>query len=239
MKTVLVTGGSRGIGRAIVQKFAEKGFNVILNYNKSYEAAKNIENNYKNIKIYRADVTNRKEVQNMIEFTNSSFGKIDILINNAGTGCTGLLQDLSYDEWQKVFNVNVNGVFNCTQLILPEMISNHSGKIINISSIWGMVGASCEVAYSASKAAIIGFTKALAKELGPSGITVNAVAPGIIMTDMVSSYSMEEFEDIRKQIPLGEIGSTEDVANSVYFLASDEANYITGQILSPNGGWVI
>ncbi len=239
MKTVLVTGGSRGIGRAIVEKFAKNDFNVILNYNKSFEAAKNIEDNFNNIKIFKADVSNRKEVQNMINFASETYGQIDILINNAGTGCTGLLQDLSFEEWQDVFNVNVNGTFNCTQLILPDMLSRHSGKIINISSIWGMVGASCEVAYSASKAAIIGFTKALAKEVGPSGITVNAIAPGIIMTDMVSQYSMEEFEEIRNQIPLGEIGSTEDIANAVFFLASNEANYITGQVLSPNGGWVI
>lgn len=239
MKTVLVTGGSRGIGKAIVEKFAKNGYNVILNYNKSFEAAKKVEDNFKNVRIFKADVSDKKEVKAMLDFANETFGNIDILINNAGTGCTGLLQDLSFEEWQAVFNVNVNGVFNCTKLILPDMLAKHSGKIINISSIWGMVGASCEVAYSASKAAIIGFTKALAKEVGPSGINVNAVAPGIIMTDMVSGYSMEEFDEIRSQIPLGEIGSTEDIANSVYFLASDEANYITGQVLSPNGGWVI
>lgn len=239
MKNVLVTGGSRGIGKAIVEKFASEGYNVILNYNKSYEQAKAIEDAYKNVKIFKADVSNKKEVQAMIDFAESAFGNIDILVNNAGISCTGLLQDLSFEEWQEVFNVNVNGMFNCTQMILPSMLSKHSGKIINISSIWGMVGASCEVAYSASKAAIIGFTKALAKEVGPSGITVNSVAPGIVMTDMVSQYSVEEFDEIRNQIPLGEIGNTNDVASSVYFLASDEANYITGQVLSPNGGWVI
>lgn len=239
MKTIVVTGGSRGIGKAIVEKFAQNGYNVILNYNKSSESAQKIEKEFKNVKIFKADVTNRKEIQAMIAFTNSTFGDIDILVNNAGIGCSGLLQDLSFDEWESVFNVNVNGVFNCTQLILPQMLKNHSGKIINISSIWGMTGASCEVAYSASKSAVIGFTKALAKEVGPSGITVNAVAPGIIMTDMVSQYSMEEFEEIQNQIPLGTIGSTDDVSNSVFFLASDEANYITGQVLSPNGGWVI
>ena len=135
MKTVLVTGGSRGIGKAIVEKFAKSDFNVILNYNKSFEAAKAVEDTYKNVKIFRADVTNRKEVQSMIEFANETFGGIDILINNAGTGCTGLLQELSFEEWQDVFNVNVNGVFNCTQAILPNMLSKHSGKIINISSI--------------------------------------------------------------------------------------------------------
>ena len=239
MKTVLVTGGSRGIGKAIVEKFAKEGFNVILNYNKSFEPAKQLEDTYKNVRIYRADVSNRKEVQNMIDFAFETFGGIDILINNAGIGCTGLLQDLSFEEWQSVFNVNVNGMFNCTQLALPNMLSKHAGKIINISSIWGITGASFEIAYSASKAAIIGFTKALAKEVGPSGINVNSVAPGIIMTDMVSEYTIEEFDEIRNQIPLGEIGTTDDVANVVYFLASDEAKYITGQVISPNGGWII
>ena len=239
MKTVLVTGGSRGIGKSIAIKFAENNYNVILNYNKSFVDAKKIEDEYTNVKIFRADVSNVKEVQNMINFANETFGGIDILVNNAGIGCTGLIQDLTFEEWQSVFNVNVNGVFNCTRCVLPDMIAKQKGKIINISSIWGMVGASCEVAYSASKAAIIGFTKALAKEVGPSGITVNSVAPGIIMTDMVNQYSLEEFDEIRNQIPLGEIGSTEDIANSVYFLASDESKYITGQILSPNGGWVM
>ena len=239
MKTVIVTGGSRGLGKAIVEKFASNGYNVILNYNKSIEAAKKVEQEYDNVRVFKADVTNRKEVQAMIEFTNNTFGTVDVLINNAGIGCTGLIQDISYEEWQNVFNVNINGVFNCTQLVLPQMLANHSGKIIKISSIWGMTGASCEVSYSASKAAVIGFTKALAKEVGPSGINVNAIAPGIIMTDMVSQYSLEEFDEIRAQIPLGEIGSTQDVANAVFFLASDEANYITGQILSPNGGWMI
>lgn len=239
MKTVVVTGGSRGIGKAIVEKFAENGWNVILNYNKSIEAAKKIEKEFKNVKIFKADVTNRKEVQAMFDYANTNFGNIDVLVNNAGIGCTGLLQDLSFEEWQDVFNVNVNGVFHCTQEILPQILRNHTGKIINISSVWGMVGSSCEVAYSASKAAIIGFSKALAKEVGPSGITVNVVAPGIIMTDMVSQYTIEEFDAIREQIPLGEIGSTQDIANSVYFLASEAANYITGQVLSPNGGWII
>lgn len=239
MKTVIVTGGSRGIGKSIVEKFAQNNYNVILNYNRSSESAQKVAKEFKNVKIFKADVTNRKEIQAMIDYANHIFGNIDVLINNAGIGCTGLLQDLTFEEWQNVFNVNVNGAFNATQLVLPQMIANHSGKIINISSIWGMVGSSCEVAYSSSKATIIGFTKALAKEVGPSGITVNAVAPGIIMTDMVSQYSMEEFEAIRNEIPLGEIGSTEDIANAVFFLANGEANYITGQILSPNGGWVI
>lgn len=175
----------------------------------------------------------------MIEFAEQEFKQIDILVNNAGISSTGLIQDLSEEELNRLFSVNVYGTIFASQAVLPKMIAKKSGKIINISSVWGMVGASNEVAYSASKAAIIGFTKALAKEVGPSNIHVNAVAPGIIMTDMVSDYTVEEFDDIRSNIPLDRIGSTEDIANAVYYLASDEANYITGQVLSPNGGWII
>jgi 3-oxoacyl-[acyl-carrier protein] reductase len=239
-KTVLVTGGSRGIGKAIVAKFAEAGYNVILNYNKSESSAMEIAKGHDNIKIFKADISNRKEVHELFEFARETFKSgIDILINNAGVSCTGLFQDISDDEWNNIMGVNLNGAFYCTREVLPEMIARKSGKIINISSIWGMVGASNEVAYSTSKSAIIGMTKALAKEVGPSNINVNCIAPGIVMTDMVSDYSMEEFEAITDQIPLGRIGSTEDVANLALFLASDEANYITGQVISPNGGWVI
>lgn len=239
MKTVLVTGGSRGIGKAIVQKFAENGYNVILNYSKSEEAAYKLTQKYSNVRAFKADISNKKQVQEMVDFANAEFKKVDILINNAGISSTGLIQDLSEDELNRIFSVNVNGTFFCTQAILPQMIARHEGKIINISSVWGLVGASNEVAYSASKAAIIGLTKALAKEVGPSNIHVNCIAPGIVMTDMVSDYSVEEFDDIRSQIPLDRIGSTSDIANLAYFLSSDEANYITGQIISPNGGWII
>lgn len=239
MKTVLVTGGSRGIGKAIVQKFAKEGYNVILNYSKSEEAAFMIANEFSNVRVFKADVSNRKEVLNMIDFAKNEFKKIDILINNAGISSTGLLQDLSEEEFNRLFAVNVNGTFNCTQAVLPQMISRKEGNIINISSVWGMVGAANEVAYSASKAAIIGFTKALAKEVGPSNIRVNCIAPGIVMTDMVSDYSIKEFDDIRSNIPLDRIGSTDDIANLAYFLATTDSDYITGQVISPNGGWII
>lgn len=239
MKTILVTGGSRGIGRAIVEKFAKEGFNVILNYNKSEYAALDIAKKYQNVEIFKADVSNPKDVEAMINFAETKFKKIDILINNAGISSSSLLQDLSLEEWNKLFEVNVTGTFLVTKNVLPNMISNKNGKIINISSVWGLVGASMEVGYSATKAAIIGFTKALAKEVGPSGITVNSIAPGIVMTDMVNNLSIEEFEEIRKDIPLEKIGETSDIAKLAFFLASDDANYITGQIISPNGGWVI
>lgn len=239
MKTVIVTGGSRGIGRAMAEKFAKENYNVLLNYNKSEYSALDTAKKYKNIEIFKADVSNPKDVEAMINFAIEKFGKIDVLINNAGISSTSLLQDLSLDEWNNLFNVNVTGTFLTTKNVLPYMISQKAGKIINISSIWGIVGASMEVAYSASKAAIIGFTKALAKEVGPSGITVNAIAPGIVMTDMVSNLTVKEFEEIRNEIPLEKIGETTDIANVAFFLASEDANYITGQVISPNGGWVM
>ena len=239
MKTILVTGGSRGIGRAIVEKFAKEGYNVVLNYNKSEYAALDIAKQYKNVEIFKANVSNPKDVEAMVNFAEEKFKKIDVLVNNAGISSSSLLQDLSLEEWNNLFEVNVTGTFLVTKNVLPNMISNKSGKIINISSVWGLVGASMEVAYSASKAAIIGFTKALAKEVGPSGITVNAIAPGIVMTDMVSNLTLDEFEEIRKDIPLERIGETSDISNTAFFLASEEANYISGQVISPNGGWVI
>lgn len=239
MKTVLITGGARGIGKAISEKFAQNGYNVVINYSSSEEAAYRLAATYSNVRCFKADISNKKEVNALIDFVEKEFKQVDILVNNAGISSCGLLQDLSEDELNRIFAVNVNGTFFTSQAVLPSMISKKSGKIINISSVWGMVGASNEVAYSASKSAIIGFTKALAKEVGPSNIHVNCVAPGIIMTDMVSDYTIEEFDDIRSNIPLDRIGSTDDVANLVYFLASDEANYITGQVISPNGGWLI
>ena len=238
-KTVLITGGSRGIGKAMVYAFARAGYNVLLNFNTSEGLAKEIASEFKNVLIYGADVSNQESVFNMVNYAKEHFGGIDILINNAGISCSGLFQDLEKNEWDRLINVNLTGVYNCTKVVLNDMISKKKGKIINISSIWGMVGASNEVAYSASKAGIIGLTKALSKEVGPSNIQVNCIAPGIIMTDMVSDYSMEELNDITNQIPLGRIGSTSDVADLALFLASDSANYITGQVFSPNGGWVV
>ena len=238
-KTVLITGGSRGIGRAMVYAFARAGYQVLLNFNRSEAIANEIASEFSNVKVYGADVGKQNQVFQMVEYTRQNLGEIDILINNAGISCSGLLQDLASDEWERLINVNLTGVYNCCKAVLPSMISKKCGKIINISSVWGMVGASNEVAYSASKAGVIGLTKALAKEIGPSNIQVNCIAPGIVMTDMVSEYSMDELNSITEQIPLGRIGSTEDIANLALFLASDSSNYITGQIFSPNGGWVI
>lgn len=238
-KTVLITGGSRGIGKAMVYAFARAGYNVLLNFNKSEGLANEIASEFSNVKIYGADVANQKSVIDMVSYANNNFGGIDILINNAGISCNGLFQELEENEWHRLIDVNLTGVYNCTKAVLPYMISKKQGKIINISSVWGMVGASNEVAYSASKAGIIGLTKALAKEVGPSNIQVNCIAPGIVMTDMVSEYTMDELNNITNEIPLGRIGSTSDIAQLALFLASDSANYITGQVISPNGGWVV
>lgn len=238
-KTVLITGGSRGIGKAMVYAFAKAGYNVMLNFNRSESIANEIAKEFENVKVYGANVADQQSVINMVNYTYEVFGNIDILINNAGIAYTGLLQDMSIDEWNNLLSVNLTGPYNLCKAVLPRMIANKSGKIINISSVWGMTGASCEVAYSASKAGVIGLTKALAKEVGPSNIQVNCIAPGIVMTDMISDYSMEELDAITNEIPLGKIGSTEDIAKTALFLASEDADYITGQVISPNGGWVI
>lgn len=240
-KVAIVTGGAKGIGAEIVRTLAENGYIVILNYNNSKVQAEELKNEMLqkgfNIEVVKADVSNRNEVNSLIEFAIKKFKKIDILVNNAGISLEGLFTDVSEEMWQKIINVNLNSVFNCTQEVLKYMIKEKSGHIINISSIWGETGASCEVAYSTTKAAINGMTKALAKEVGLSNIRVNAIAPGIINTDMNSRLSYEELEQIKEQIPLTRIGNTKDIARCVKWLVEDE--YTTGQIISINGGWYI
>ena len=240
-KVAIVTGGAKGIGAEIVRTLAENGYIVILNYNNSKVQAEELKNEMLqkgfNIEVLKADVSNRNEVNSLIEFAIKKFKKIDILVNNAGISLEGLFTDVSEEMWQKIINVNLNSVFNCTQEVLKYMIKEKSGRIINISSIWGETGASCEVAYSTTKAAINGMTKALAKEVGLSNIRVNAIAPGIINTDMNSRLSYEELEQIKEQIPLNRIGNTKDIARCVKWLVEDE--YTTGQIISINGGWYI
>lgn len=241
MKTVIVTGGSRGIGAAIVKTLAVKKYNVVLNYNKSEKEAENIQKELLDeglkIEIFKADVSKREEVKKLIEFTLSRFNSIDVLINNAGVDQIKPFMEITDEDWNNMLQVNLNSVFYCTQEALENMIHNKKGCIINISSIWGMTGASCEVHYSVSKAGIDGLTKALAKELGPSNIRVNSIAPGAIMTDMNKNFTTEELEEINKQVPLGKMGKTIDIAKCVLWLIEDE--YTTGQIISPNGGWVI
>ena len=242
-KTVLITGASKGIGATMAIRFADKGYNVVMNYNKSVQSAiilqKSLNESGYSVTSFQANVRNRLDVDLMVKETIERFGSIDILINNAGISSQGLFTDLSEIEWSEVMDVNLNGVFNCTQAVLPYMINNKSGVIINVSSMWGQVGASCEVAYSAAKAGVIGLTKALAKEVGPSGIRVNCIAPGLIETGMNSELTLEDVAALVEDTPIGRIGSTNDVAEAALFLASDEASFITGQVLGVNGGLVI
>ena len=241
MKTVIVTGGSRGIGAAIVKELAEENYNIVLNYNKSEEAAKQIQEELKekgiNIEIFKADVSKREEVRDLVQFAIDKFNNIDVLINNAGIAQEKIFVDITDEDWNRMLQVNLNSVFYCTQEVLENMIHNKNGCIINISSIWGITGGSCEVHYSVAKAGIDGMTKALAKELAPSNIRVNSIAPGIIATDMCMDYTEEEIQEINSQIPLGKFGEGIDIAKCAKWLIED--NYTTGQVISPNGGWVI
>ncbi len=242
-KTVLITGSSKGIGAATAILFAQKGYNVVINYNDSYESAsllcKSLASNGYSVMAHKANVANRLEVELMVKETLYKFGSLDILVNNAGIAHQALLTDTDEIDFDRIMDVNLKGVFNCCKAVVPSMVSRQYGKIINISSMWGQVGASCEVAYSAAKAGVIGLTKALAKELAPSGITVNAIAPGLIETNMNSGLTIEELSDFVTDIPLGRMGSADEIAASVEFLASEKADYITGQVLGVNGGYVI
>ncbi|MCC0701663.1 SDR family oxidoreductase [Clostridioides sp. ES-S-0049-02] len=242
-KTVLVTGGSRGIGRAISKIFAKNGYNVLINFNKSENEAKELytvlnEKGF-SVKLFKANISNREEVENMIDYCIKEFGGLDVLINNAGISQDKLFTDITDEDWDNMMNINLKGSFYCSQIALKYMISEKKGNIINISSIWGISGASCEVHYSVSKAGIIGMTKALAKEVAPSNIRVNSIAPGVINTDMLSEYNEDEIDVLVEETPLMRLGTPEDIANCAIFLASDKSSFITGQVISPNGGFVI
>lgn len=237
MSTVLVTGGSGGIGRAICLAFAQEGFDIAFCYDKNgrgaEETAELLRKTAAGVQVFRCDVSDEKSVEEMFA---SVYG-LEILVNNAGISSFGLIQETSLAQWERVFRVNMTGAFLCTRAAIPKLLRRGNGCIVNISSMWGEVGASCEAAYSASKAALIGFTKAAAKELGPSGIRVNAVACGMIDTEMNAVFSAEEREDFVKKLPVAREGSAEEVAKSVLFLAKNK--YITGEILRINGGAVI
>lgn len=238
-KIILVTGGSNGIGADIVQTLAEDGNHVILNYNKSEQEAKKIQSDLKEkniiIDIYKADVSNHIEVTKMINFCIDKYHKIDVLINNAGISQIKLFTDITDIDWNIMIQTNLTSAFYTIKDTLPSMIHNKSGLIINISSIWGQIGASCEVHYSVSKAGLDAITKSLAKELGPSNIRVNSIAPGIIDTKMNEHLSSEELEEIRQEIPLEKIGNPHSISKCIQWLINDD--YTTGQVIAINGGW--
>jgi len=240
-KVILITGASRGIGRNIAKKLAQNGERVIANYNKSEKEAielkKDLEAEGIEIDIFKADVSKREEVIELVKFVEEKYKKIDVLINNAGISDIKLFTDVTDEDWNNIINTNLYSAFCCTQEVVKNMIKNHSGCIINISSIWGLVGASCEVVYSISKAGIDAMTKSLAKELGLSNIRVNSIAPGIIDTNMNKNLSKEEINSIKEEIPLNKVGKTSDITKCIEWLIEDE--YTTGQVISINGGWVI
>lgn len=237
-KTIFITGGSRGIGEAVVRMAAGK-YNVAFTYNTSKEKARclqqELDSRYGGVLALECDVTNPKSVSVAIDAAKKRFGKIDILVNNAGVAMSGLLIDTSLDEFKRIFDVNVNGTFNVTKAVLPDMLSSGKGSIVNVSSVWGIKGASMEVAYSSSKAAIIGFTKALAKEVAPMGVLVNAVAPGAVDTDMMSVYTQSEIDELcENSIPLGRLASPAEIAKGIMYLA--ESGYCVGEVLSLTAG---
>lgn len=238
-KVILITGAAKGIGRGIVEELSKNQENtIIINYNKSEKEAIELEKKVgENAEIYRADVTNKSEVEEMIRFIIGKYGKIDVLINNAGISQIKMFNDITEEDWNTMLNTNLTSAFITTKAVIPNMIHNKNGCIINISSIWGIVGGSCEVHYSASKAGLIGMSKALAKELGPSNIRINVIAPGDIDTDMNKDLSKDAVEEIKQSTPLGKLGKPIDIARCVKWLIEDE--FTTGQVISPNGGWVI
>jgi len=233
-KTALVTGGAGGIGVGIVRALAADGWYVYINYNKSQKAAFELAQEVGGQAV-KGDVRDFVSVSEMMKQS----GPVDLLINNAGVSHYGLITSTSIMQWRELFAVNVDGVFHCTQCVLPHMIERKQGIILNIASVWGMVGASCEAAYSATKSAVIGLSKSMAKELGPSNIRINCIAPGVVHTDMLGSLSDEDIYALKAQTPLGTIGKPEDIGSLAAFLASPGARFITGQVISPNGGFVI
>lgn len=240
-KTVLVTGSSGGIGKAIAIKFAKEGYNVVINGAKNkeklYQTKSEIEKYHVSCMAFMGDVGSYDKTKELFLQIKEQFGTLDVLVNNVGISYIGLLTDMTPDNWNKVITTNLTSVYNCCFFAIPDMVSKKHGSIINISSVWGNVGASCEVAYSASKGGMNAFTKALAKELAPSNIRVNAIACGAIDTEMNSFLSEEEMSQLKDEIPVGRLGRSEEVADLAYYLA-EKNEYLTGQVIGLDGGWI-
>lgn len=243
MPTAFISGASRGIGRAAALKLASLGYDLALNYHTNYEAAQNVQHEAQKygvkVLLLAGDIADENNVWEMFRKIGETFGGADVVVNNASFAEQLMFQDITYEKWRRMFAVTVDGAFFTVQNALPHMLHEKRGRIINISSMWGEVGASCEVHYSAAKGALIAMTKALAKELGPSGITVNCITPGVIDTEMNAHLSAEDLAELCEETPLGRLGSPDDIAETVAFLASAEAGFITGQIIGVNGGFVI
>ena len=238
MKVALITGGTGGIGRSLVKAFCEAGYSVAFTYKSNTATAGELQATYGALPIL-ADVRSETDVEAAVKETLSAYGRIDCLVNNAGIASISMLADVSLADWENMMATNLTSAFLFSRAVMPDMISRKQGRIINITSMWGLVGSSCEVHYSATKAALIGMTKALAKELGPSGITVNAIAPGVINTEMNSALSEEDREALVNDTPMMRIGEPSDVAEAALFLASDKASFVTGEVLNVSGGYVI
>ncbi len=237
MRSVMITGGSRGIGAAMVRAFSRAGYRVAFTYKNSHEQAVALASECGALAI-RADSESPSDIASAVERVASEYGSVDVLINNAAFWSQGLLQDITLDEWNKVLSVSLTGAFLYSKMVIPEMLEKKWGRIINISSMWGIAGASCEVHYSAAKAGIIGFTKALAQELGPSGITVNAIAPGVVATDMNANFDEACLAELCEQTPVGRIASVEEIARCALFLADEKSGFITAEVMNVSGGFI-
>lgn len=242
-KIALITGSSRGIGRAVARELARQGWRVCVNYRVRQDCAESLAAELAAeghaIMTYQADVSQRQQVQAMVRAIQEKWGPVSLLVNNAGVAGQALFQDITPELWHRYFSVNVDGAFHTIQAVLPHMLHQHAGCIVNISSIWGQRGASCEVTYSCTKAALIGLTRSLAMELAPTHIRVNCVAPGVIRTDMLDALPPEVLPQLAQETPLGRLGTPEDIAHAVTFLAGDGASFITGQVLTCDGGFIL
>ena len=241
-KVALVTGGAKGIGEAICRSLANDGFKIAINYNKSEKEAivlKDELSEITEVEIFKCDVSDSDAVKEMFSTISLKLGNVNVLVNNAGIAEQVLFTDITDEMWQRMINTNLSSAFYCSREALKSMVNEKYGVIVNIASMWGEVGASMEVHYSTAKAGLIGLTKALAKEVGLSGVRVNAVSPGVVLTDMMSAFSEEDKENLKDETPLNTLGAPEDIADAVSFLVSDKARFVTGQVLSVNGGFVI